>query len=73
MGDVQRNEIQSLLGLRGTAESRNGRIKAGSRVKIIGKVLRIHSSGFIVVEIEGAPQNAVIMNAKNVEEIHAEP
>lgn len=57
-----------LLGLRGSAEASDGsRVMVGSKVRISGEIMRIHSSGFVVVKVNGVPQNAVIMNARNVE------
>lgn len=60
-----------VLGLKIHAPAADGiKIAAGQRVRLTGRVMRIHESGFCAVEVEGdESQPAVIVRSGNLERI----
>ncbi len=65
------DDKKRLLGLSGSAEDSIGQeIRVRDRVWIEGKILRIHASGFMIVEIEGGnSQPAILVHSRNTNKI----
>lgn len=72
-GTEEDSKLRS-LGLIGSSPSSDGQpVVPGSRVALRGRIIRMHSSGFCTVEIEGAqPQPAVVAHARNLVRLEVE-
>lgn len=65
------SDLMRVLGLAGQVRAKNGKmIKPGDRVRLTGKILRIHSSGFVQIMVEGpAEQPSALAHGENLEKI----
>ena len=70
MADLSDEKLR-LLGLVSSGHSKSGtEVMPGERVMLTGRILRMHESGFCLIELEGdQPQPAILAHVSNLLEL----